>query len=101
MQMSQNLHIAPAESLCWPRLPTAHNLFLARGALMHLFQMRCAVLHAALPRRYNTRLPGGINGGVLLLRPCPAMLQHMVHLLDTQPKLRFAHGAAEQDFFTW
>ncbi|GAB4814352.1 hypothetical protein N2152v2_001398 [Parachlorella kessleri] len=51
--------------------------------------------------RYNTRLPGGINGGVLLLRPCPAMLLHMVELLDTQPKLRFSHGAAEQDFFTW
>jgi hypothetical protein len=58
-------------------------------------------LPAWLPgRRFNTRLKG-INGGVLLLRPCPAVQQHMTELLDSHPKLRFSYGAAEQDFFTW
>ena len=50
--------------------------------------------------RFNTRLKG-INGGVLLLRPCPAVQQHMIELLDSHPKLRFSYGAAEQDFFNW
>lgn len=52
------------------------------------------------PRRYNTQLTG-INGGVIMLRPCPAVQRHMVSLLDAHAKLRFSHGAAEQDFFTW
>lgn len=43
----------------------------------------------------------GINGGVLLLRPCPAVQQHMMSLLEEHPRLRFAFGAAEQDFFHW
>lgn len=50
--------------------------------------------------RFNTQL-SGINGGVLLLRPCPEVQQHMVSLLDNHPKLRFSHGAAEQDFLNW
>ena len=58
-------------------------------------------LRAWLPGcRFNTRLKG-INGGVLLLRPCPAVQQHMIELLDSHPKLRFSYGAAEQDFFNW
>ena len=40
-----------------------------------------------------------INGGVFFLRPCPATEAHMVALLLRHPKLRFTHGAAEQDFF--
>jgi alpha-N-acetylglucosamine transferase len=43
----------------------------------------------------------GINGGMLLLRPCKAVMRHMLALLALQPKLRFSHGAAEQDFFHW
>ena len=69
----------------------------------------------------------GINGGVMLLRPCAAAEAHMVALLDAHPKLRFAHltakhatakhatakhaaggigsslddGTAEQAFFGW
>ena len=41
------------------------------------------------------------QGGVLLLWPCPATAQHMLRLLREHPKLRFAHGNAEQDFFSW
>ncbi|KAI7846182.1 hypothetical protein COHA_000252 [Chlorella ohadii] len=43
----------------------------------------------------------GINGGMLLLRPCKAVMRHMLAVLEAQPKLRFSHGAAEQDFFHW
>lgn len=50
---------------------------------------------------FNTWLRPGINGGVMLLRPCPAVQQHMLQLLDTYPKLQFTYGAAEQDFFGW
>lgn len=42
-----------------------------------------------------------INGGVLLLRPCPAVEAHMLSLLDCHPKLRYVQGTAEQDFFGW
>ena len=42
-----------------------------------------------------------LQAGVLLLRPCPATAQHMLSLLREQPKLRFPHGNAEQDFFSW
>lgn len=50
--------------------------------------------------RLNTRLKG-INGGVLLLRPCEAVQQHMLSLLEEHPKLRFTYAAAEQDFLGW
>lgn len=53
------------------------------------------------PRRFNTWLKPSINGGVMLLRPCPAVQQHMIDLLERYPKLRFTYGAAEQDFFGW
>lgn len=43
----------------------------------------------------------GINGGVLLLRPCPATAKHMLDLLNQYPKLRFTHGTAEQEFLAW
>ncbi len=35
------------------------------------------------------------------MRPCPAVQQHMIDLLDKHPKLRFSYGAAEQDFLNW
>lgn len=50
--------------------------------------------------RYRTMLER-INGGVFLLRPCKAVEAHMLRLLERHPKLRFVHGAAEQDFFGW
>ena len=59
--------------------------------------MLCCLLHC---RRYRT-VVNHINGGVMLLRPCAAAEAHMVSLLDAHPKLRFVHGAAEQDFFGW
>jgi len=50
--------------------------------------------------RFKTRLEK-FNGGVLLLRPCPAVEQHMLQILEAYPKLRFTFGTAEQDFLTW
>jgi lipopolysaccharide biosynthesis glycosyltransferase len=41
------------------------------------------------------------QGGVFFLRPCPAVAAHMLELLARYPKLRFAWGNAEQEFFTW
>ena len=29
------------------------------------------------------------------------MLDHMMALLEAEPRLRFTYGAAEQDFLTW
>lgn len=49
----------------------------------------------------RTLLQNNINGGVLLIRPCQAVEQHMLTLLEEHPKLQFVYGAAEQDFFTW
>ena len=56
--------------------------------------------HTLHMRRHKTVLTG-INGGVLLIRPCPAVEAHMLRLLNDRPKLRFTHGTAEQDFLTW
>lgn len=50
--------------------------------------------------RHRTGLRG-LNGGVLLLRPCPAVAAHMAGILESHPKLRFTHRAAEQDFLDW
>lgn len=58
------------------------------------------MLHACVFYRYRTMLER-INGGVFLLRPCKAVEAHMLRLLERHPKLRFVHGAAEQDFFGW
>jgi hypothetical protein len=56
---------------------------------------------ACLPAsRWGPRLKG-INGGMLLVRPCPAVMDHMVAILDENPELRFSYGAAEQDFLNW
>ncbi|PSC67076.1 glycosyltransferase family 8 [Micractinium conductrix] len=50
--------------------------------------------------KWGPRLTG-INTGLLLVRPCPAMLDHMLSLLDSHPKLRFTYATAEQDFLNW
>lgn len=42
-----------------------------------------------------------INGGVLFLRPCPAVAAHMLTLARDRPKLRFARSTAEQAFLSW
>lgn len=44
---------------------------------------------------------GTMQGGVVFLRPCPAISQHMMTLLDSRPSLRFEKNHAEQDFFDW
>ena len=55
---------------------------------------------ADLRCRHRTALEK-INGGVLLLRPCAAVEAHMLSLVAQRPQLRFTHGTAEQDFFSW
>lgn len=42
-----------------------------------------------------------INSGLLLLRPCEAVMRHMIAVLDAHPKLHFSHAGAEQDFLHW
>jgi len=42
-----------------------------------------------------------LQGGVLFLRPCPAVASHMRTLLDANPVLRFSTSNAEQEFFSW
>ena len=58
--------------------------------------------HIALPARprYKT-VVRSINSGVLLVRPCAKTEAHMLALLLRQPKLRFTHAIAEQDFLAW
>lgn len=75
-----------------------------------LLRCTCAALRNAdagirLParppaHRWGPRL-AGVNSGVMLVRPCTALLDHMLSVLDTHPKLRFTHGGAEQDFLNW
>ncbi|PSC73361.1 glycosyltransferase family 8 [Micractinium conductrix] len=43
----------------------------------------------------------GLNSGLLLVRPCAAMLEHMLQLLRAHAKLRFTYAAAEQEFLNW
>jgi hypothetical protein len=42
-----------------------------------------------------------LQGGVLFLRPCPAVASHMRMLLDADPVLQFSTSNAEQEFFSW
>lgn len=51
-------------------------------------------------RRYKT-VVRSINSGVLLVRPCAAVEAHMLRVLGQNPKLRFTHAIAEQDFLAW
>ena len=44
---------------------------------------------------------GRQQGGVVLLRPCPAVANHMMHLVSTNKTLQFAHQHAEQTFLDW
>lgn len=44
---------------------------------------------------------GRQQGGVVLLRPCPAVAKHMMHLVSTNTTLQFAHHHAEQSFLDW
>lgn len=74
------------------------------GSLEGLWHLPAAF--AAVPdqscwlSRFGPRLES-INGGVLFVRPCPAVMEHMLALLGKRPKLRFTHAAAEQDFLNW
>ncbi len=77
--------------LCLPLHPTSTSALLTVHALAATLPPLC---------RFGPHLQG-INGGMLLLRPCKAVMRHMLAVLEAQPKLRFSHGAAEQDFFHW
>lgn len=54
---------------------------------------------SARPRRYTSL--GSAQGGVVLLRPCRAVAEHMVALATGDERLQFWWGHAEQDFFNW
>ena len=41
------------------------------------------------------------QAGVMLLRACPLVAEHMLWLVRTKPELRFPYHDAEQDFFDW
>lgn len=57
--------------------------------------------HYLFLERYKTKLSPVINGGVVFLRPCAQIAAHMLKLLHLHPKLKFVHGAAEQEYFNW
>lgn len=44
---------------------------------------------------------GRMQGGVVLLRPCPAVGAHMRELVNRYPELHFSHAWAEQSFLDW
>ena len=41
------------------------------------------------------------QAGVMLLRTCPLVAEHMRWLANTIPALRFPYHDAEQDFLDW
>ena len=68
-----------------------------KGSLSHLFNLPTdfAITEYQGPNwRHN-------SGGFVFLRPCKAVLEHMLHLLDTDPELKFAERLAEQEFLEW
>ena len=44
---------------------------------------------------------GRLQGGVIFLRPCPAISSHMIDILGKNSNLHFADAHAEQSFFDW
>lgn len=46
-------------------------------------------------------LKPSFQGGVLFIRPCKQVAEHMIELLQARPQLQFRLGNAEQEFFTW
>ena len=67
------------------------------GSLSHLFNLPTdfAITEFQGPNwKHN-------SGGLVFLRPCNAVLEHMLHLLDTNPEMRFTEGLAEQSFLNW
>ena len=67
------------------------------GSLSHLFNLPTdfAITDYQGPNwKWN-------SGGFVFLRPCKAVLDHMLHLLDTDPELRFTSCLAEQLFLEW
>lgn len=71
---------------------------IVRGDLTHLFD---------LPTNFSWTYeqgPGGLQwnaGAFVFLRPCRAVLDHMMQLLETEKSLRFEESDAEQDFLRW
>ena len=67
------------------------------GSLSHLFTLPTdfAITQWQGPDLWRN------SGGFVFLRPCKAVLAHMLHLLDTDPGLRFTDTFAEQSFLEW
>lgn len=69
----------------------------------HLFLLPTAFAAALdqdkVAAKYNSL--GRMQGGVVLLRPCPAVARHMITILEQHEHLRFTSGHAEQSFFDW
>jgi hypothetical protein len=73
------------------------------GDITHLFQLPtqfAAVLDEDKTGEIYSSL-GSMQGGVILLRPCARIAEHMISLLRDHPHLRFTKNHAEQDFFDW
>jgi hypothetical protein len=77
----------------WAFTPSNLHRWLFRT--LHSF-MDCSAYRC----RYRAVLQS-INGGMLLVRPCAAVAQHMQDLMRHWPKLRFTHSTAEQAFLSW
>lgn len=73
------------------------------GDVTHLFRIPTAFATVLDQDKSNPRFSslGRMQGGVVLLRPCPAVAQHMISLLEQHEFLRFSSGHAEQSFFDW
>jgi hypothetical protein len=73
------------------------------GDVSHIFSLPA---HFAAANDQDKSLPrftslGSMQGGVVFLRPCSAVAQHMVQILEKHDYLRFSKGHAEQTFFDW
>ena len=44
---------------------------------------------------------GAAQGGVLFVRPCAAVMRHMIELAASDPLLQFRECSAEQDFIDY
>ena len=73
------------------------------GDIRHLFALPTAFATVLDQDKTSPKFSslGRMQGGVILLRPCAAVADHMISLLDQYEYLRFTHGHAEQSFFDW
>jgi len=60
----------------------------------------------SIPTDFAWTFEQGLNfawnsGGLVFLRPCKAVFEHMKQLLSAEPALRSEDGLGEQDFMGW